>query len=88
MPGQPLRSFACFDFSGGLDVQTAPTVLAAQGAKNKWLTKASNVVFNDDGSVSKRWGMVQEAGGSRTSPRASWGASNGGPRPPPPRPPM
>ena len=55
--GKPLMTFRCFDFSGGLDIRTSPTLLAQRGKKNKWLTKASNVEMGDDGSVKKRYGM-------------------------------
>lgn len=55
--GAALSTFRAFDFSGGLDLKTAPTRLAQLGRKNKWLLKAKNVVYNTDGSVSKRWGQ-------------------------------
>jgi hypothetical protein len=56
--GQALRTYECFDFRGGLDVVTSPIVLAMAntgGAKNR-LVEATNVVYNIDGSISKRWG--------------------------------
>jgi len=56
--GQALRTYGCFDFSGGLDVVTNPIALANEntgGSRNR-LTEALNIVYNVDGSVSKRWG--------------------------------
>jgi len=56
--GQSLRTYACFDFSGGLDLVTSPMVLANEntnGRRNR-LSEAINIVYNVDGSISKRWG--------------------------------
>jgi hypothetical protein len=58
--GSDLQSYRAFDFSGGLDVQTSPKKLALL-KENRWLLKATNVVYNDDGSVSKRWGMIAKS---------------------------
>ncbi len=55
--GSALQVFRCFDFSGGLDIHTAATKLGMLGGKNRWLSKAFNVLYDDDGSVSKRPGM-------------------------------
>jgi hypothetical protein len=59
--GQSVRQYACFDFSGGLDIVTSPVTLANEntnGRRNR-LTEATNIVYNVDGSVSKRWGFEQ-----------------------------
>lgn len=53
--GQLLRTYACFDFSGGLDIVSSPMQLAVRQPQNR-LIEATNIVYNIDGSVSKRWG--------------------------------
>jgi hypothetical protein len=62
--GEVLRSYGCFDFSGGLDVVTNPVALANEntGGRRNRLTEAINIVYNVDGSVSKRWGADLLAG--------------------------
>lgn len=54
--GRELETFRATNFSGGLNVQVSPVVLSGM-RENKWLTVATNVVYNADGSVGKRWGM-------------------------------
>ena len=52
-----LKVFRNFDVSGGLDVNTAPTILAYT-KKNTRLTKASNVVYSTAGGVTKRFDVA------------------------------
>ena len=68
-----LRAFRVTDFSGGLDVMTSPTKLADLGHRNRWLTVAKNVVFETDGSVAKRWGMIEKGNGTVLSTAISGG---------------
>lgn len=52
--GDPLRIYRCFDFSGGLDVNTsAPKLALSKG--QKWLGESTNTVYNNDGAVTKRF---------------------------------
>jgi hypothetical protein len=53
--GKGLQSYRAFDFSGGLDVNTAPTKLALRPT-NTHLTLAHNVIYRFDGSVESRTG--------------------------------
>lgn len=52
-----LKSYRNFDLSGGLDVNTSQTILA-YAKKNRFLTRANNVVFPTSHGVSKRYDAV------------------------------
>jgi len=52
-----LKAYRAFDFGGGLDVNTSPTVLAYSKKNNK-LTKANNVIFPTSMGVSKRFDVA------------------------------
>lgn len=51
-----LKSYKMFDFSGGLDLQTAATKLVVSKGPGR-LTSANNVVYDADGAVSRRRDM-------------------------------
>jgi hypothetical protein len=50
---QALKRYRAFDFSGGLDNHTSPTILA-YAKTNTFLTQADNLVFTPSGGVTKR----------------------------------
>ena len=51
--GRDLKTYSCFDLSGGLDVKTSPTTLALLKKQNR-LSVANHVQYASEGGVSKR----------------------------------